>query len=247
MKSSTKSQKLVTGQHVLLRRALPAIKQMRLRDLADQQLRNCCDRPIYIAKEPSLGETALERYQAAGVQCLLKAAQPWLEAMIGREWLVLAGKILLRRTWPISEPRARAMGHNASNLTWHQDSNVEHGNRPMLVLMCVLQDGAGASCPGLSLLQHPVEHFEGVFGYEGHRIDQLERSIVERFGGMSHYTPLMQAGDLLVFDGLTFHRTYAQEAMKQHRDALLVRVVKPQDEMHFTTGPHWRLKVSKVN
>lgn len=247
MKTSNQLHRLVAGQHVLLRRALPAIKQQRLRDLADRQLHNSNDRPLYIAHEPSLGKTPLARYHAAGVHYLLRAAQPWLEAMIGPDWLVLASKVLLRRTWPLSESRARELSHNASNLTWHQDSNDRHGDRPMLVLMSVLQDGAGGSCPGLSLLQHPVDQFEGVFGYEGHRIDDFERSIVERFGGLSHYTPLMQAGDLLIFDGLSFHRTYAHGAMQAHRDAVLVRVVRPEDLEHFPAGPHWQLTANELN
>ena len=44
---------------------------------------------------------------------------------------------------------------------------------------------------------------------------------------------ILNRGDLLIFDGLTFHRTYSTEKMTGHRDALLVRLVKPQDRHNF--------------
>jgi hypothetical protein len=230
---------LQTGEHQLLRAVLPAAKQQRLQALADQHLLSQGDRPLSIAQQQALGATAEQRYRAAGVHCLLAAAAPWLQALLGERWLVLAGKVLLRRTWPLAEDTARALGHNASNLTWHQDSNASHGSRPMAVLMTVLQDGAGAARPGLSLLEAPVQRFEGVFGYEGSRVESFERCMAERYGGLRVLTPVLNAGDLLLFDGLTFHRTYAHGAMEGHRDALLVRVVRPEDAGHFPPGPHW--------
>jgi hypothetical protein len=233
---------LATGQHRLVRGVLPAPKRQRLQALADRQLNDRNQRPLYIAEHAALGATPQQRYRAAGVHCLLEAARPWLLASIGPRWLVLAGKALLRRTWPLAESEARSLGHNASNLTWHQDSNASHGNRPMAVLMAVLQDGAGARRPGLSVLEAPVRQFEGVFGYEGSRVESFERTMAERFDGLRVVTPLLNAGDLLLFDGLTFHRTYAHAAMDGHRDALLVRVVRPEHASHFAAGPHWLLE-----
>jgi hypothetical protein len=239
MTVSPPAERLPTGRHVLLRGVLPEPKRLRLQALADQQLTTSGERPLYIADQPCLGVTPLQRYRAAGVHCLLDAARPWLEACIGPRWLVLAGKVLLRRTWPLAETEARNLGHNASNLTWHQDSNASHGDRPMAVLMTVLQHGAGAKRPGLSLLEAPVREFEGVFGYQGSRVESFERTMAERYGGLRMVTPLLNAGDLLLFDGLTFHRTYAHAAMDGHRDALLVRVVRPEHAEHFPGGPHW--------
>jgi ectoine hydroxylase-related dioxygenase (phytanoyl-CoA dioxygenase family) len=87
-----------------------------------------------------------------------------------------------------------------------------------------------------------VRQFEGVFGYEGSRVESFERAMAERFDGLRVVTPLLNAGDLLLFDGLTFHRTYAHAAMDGHRDALLVRVVRPEHASHFAAGPHWLLE-----
>jgi len=229
---------LQTGEHQLLRSVLPAAKRQRLQLLADKHLLGLNDPPIFIANQRSLGSSVLQRFHAAGVHCLLRAGEPWLRALLGERWLVLAGKVLVRRTWPLAEEDARILGHNASNLTWHQDSNPIHGSRPMVVLMAVLQDGAGAARPGLSVLEAPVSHFEGVFGYEGSRVERFESCMADRYGGLRVVTPVLNAGDLLIFDGLTFHRTYSCSSMEGHRDALLVRVVRPQDAEHFGAGPH---------
>ena len=232
---------LSPGRYVRLPRALPGVKLERLRQLARQHLQQPEDRPLRLAEQKALGATLRERYRAAGVFALLEAARPWLEASLGPRWLVLANKVLLRRTWPMAEGDALGLGHNASNLVWHQDSNASHGARPMVVLMTCLQDGSGTTVPGLSLLEAPVSEFLGMFGYEGKRVPAFERQIAERFGELRLVTPVLNAGDLLLFDGLTFHRTASNGAMTGHRDALLIRVVRPEDAVHFPPGPHLQL------
>lgn len=229
---------LQPGQHVRLPAVLPLPKLQRLRHLADLHLSRAGDRPLRLADQAVLGPSPEARYRAAGVQALLAAARPWLEATLGPRWLVLAGKVLLRRTWPLAEERVRDLGHNANNLVWHQDSNARHGDRPMVVLMTTLQDGTGAVVPGLTLLEAPVRQFEGMFGYEGGRVAQFEREMAEQFGELRTVTPVLSAGELLLFDGLTFHRTASHEAMDGHRDGFLVRVVRPEDAAHFEAGPH---------
>lgn len=232
------SQFLQPGQHVRLPEALPHPKLERLRHLADLHLSQPGDRPLRLADQHSLGPTPEARYRAAGVFALLAAARSWLEVMIGPRWLVLAGKVLLRRTWPLEERAARELVHNANNLVWHQDSNLRHGDRPMVVLMTTLQDGTGSVVPGLTLLEAPVKRFEGMFGYEGTRVEQFERQMAEQFGELRTVTPVLSAGELLLFDGLTFHRTASHGAMAGPRDGFLVRVVRPEDAAHFEAGPH---------
>ena len=135
---------LNTGEFTIIRGTLPGTTLDRLRATANQ-LRDIKSRPIYIANEMSLGKNKLERYGNAGLKNILRHAEPWLKAMIGNEWLILTNKALIRRTWPISESEACGLGHNASNLTWHQDSNYQHGDKPMVVMMLSLQDGAGST------------------------------------------------------------------------------------------------------
>ena len=233
------SSDLTTGDYVIINNVLPKIKINRLTQLAGQKLNNEESRPIYIHQEESLGKDIETRYRAAGVHVILQHAAPWLNHLIGPEWLILSNKVLLRRTWPLSEHQSRSLGHNASNLTWHQDSNPRHNDCPMLVMMVVLQNRSGVSRPGLSILKTPIHEFQGVYGYEGGRVDEFERKIKQEYGHLSIVTPDLNAGDLLIFNGLTFHRTYAHQAMKEHRDALLVRVVQPKHQHNFPKGTHW--------
>lgn len=178
---------------------------------------------------------------------MLKAAEPILRKHIGENWLILEEKSLLRRTWPLSKDESNALGHNASNLTWHQDSNPKQQDREMVVLMTILQDGGGITRPGLSILNTPVEHFEGIYGYEGHRVDTFEQSILQRYGKLQMTSPAINAGDLLIFNGLTFHRTYSNSAMKYHRDGLLVRIIKPEDRGNFPDGNHLLAHPHNIN
>ena len=186
--SKQQSNRLKTGQKVIIKHALPNDALNKLRQVADKM--NCVEsRPIYIAREESLGATPLERYKSAGVTMILKKTAPIIEATLGKKWLILTNKVLIRRTWPISEEASRKLGHNASNLTWHQDSNFKHGDRPMVVIMAFLQDDAGRTRPGLSILEAPTNHFEGIFGYEGNRVEEFEQHIQQEHGSFKVSNP----------------------------------------------------------
>ena len=134
----------------------------------------------------------------------------------------------------MSESNSRQLGHNASNLTWHQDSNKIHKELPMLVLVIMMQDKCGSVRPGLSMIQQNTNKIEGVYGYEGYKVDEFEREMRGKYGRVKINTPILNAGDLLIFNGLTFHRTYAHEKMKKSRDAMLIRIIKPEHERNFT-------------
>ena len=49
---------------------------------------------------------------------------------------------------------------------------------------------------------------------------------------------LTHAGDVILFNGLTFHRTFSNSKMTKHRDALLLRIVNPKHVANFPSGPH---------
>lgn len=233
-----------SGSFEILKKVLPNTQCDKLQKLANDRLIDQKSNPIYISQSSELGSSPIERYKSAGINYIVKSAQPWLEYHIGKEWLVLSGKVLLRRTWPIKESTARSLGHNASNLTWHQDSNPKHGNQPMIVLMTFLQDGCGHNKPGLSILNEDINEFKGVYGYQGNRVKEFENEVKERYGRFIVSNPAMNKGDLLIFNGLTFHRTFANENMRSHRDALLIRVIKPKDRINFPAGPHLKLSLA---
>ena len=230
-------QSLQTGRYLIIRNGVPAKYLINLKNTSEK-LTNIKSRPIYISQEKQLGKTIAERYESAGIKIILGKTAPILQEVIGRKWLILENKVLLRRTWPISEDTARALGHNASNLTWHQDSNHKHQDKPMVVMMISLQNGAGLTRPGLSILESPTDHFEGVFGYEGNRVDEFEKNMHQRYKHLKISNPAINAGDILIFNGLTFHRTYSSNSMNSFRDALLIRAVRPEDANNFPKGQH---------
>jgi hypothetical protein len=236
--------RLKSGQYIVIRKALPEENIKKLENIAEG-LRTIKSRPIYISEECKLGGDIVERYESAGLKYIFKKAEPFINKMIGGQWLILSNKVLLRRTWPISEVEARQLGHNASNLTWHQDSNNKHQNNPMVVLMVSLQNGAGINRPGLSILDKRTEKFEGIFGYEGNRVEEFEEEMRGNDGQLKIVNPQLHRGDLLIFDGLTFHRTYSRKEMTSHRDALLIRLIRPEDRKNFPAGNHCMVKLSR--
>ena len=110
------ARELKTGEYITINNVLSEKHTNKLKEITGR-LKSSDSRPIYIAKEDSLGGNVAERYHSAGLDVILRKSTPWIKAMIGPRWLVLANKALLRRTWPMSEKEARGLGHNASNLT----------------------------------------------------------------------------------------------------------------------------------
>ena len=229
---------LSNGKYSILRGVLHETQLNILRSLANKKLKTKKTPPIYICDQDILGKDSIERYRNACLKKLLKSCHPWIKNNIGEQWLILSHKFLLRRTWPLSEDTARSMGHNASNLTWHQDSNPQHKSNPMVVIMAFLQNNAGDSRPGISIIDANTETFEGVYGYEGNRVDELENKIIKDHGELRIQSPLTHAGDVILFNGLTFHRTFSNSKMTKHRDALLLRIVNPKHVANFPSGPH---------
>lgn len=204
-----------------------------MEELANEKLKHKESRPIFINMENSLGRDLQTKYINCGMEQILESAKEILLENIGKEWLILTNKSLIRRTWPLSEEASLELRHNASNLTWHQDSNPKHQELPMVVLMVTLQDDCGGVRPGLSIINKEFKEFKGIYGYQGNKVKKFEENIKDEDGNIKRSTPLMNSGDLLIFNGLTFHRTYSTSKMKKKRDAFLIRVIKPEHESNF--------------
>ena len=144
---------------------------------------------------------------------------------------ILGARTLLRRTYPISSPQANSAG-NIHNQSWHQDSNPMFGSRPLLTLWIPLQPDSGISRPGIRVMKVPVSRFYADIG-DGYNGAIAELS--QHYGTIAVETPLVNAGDAVIFNGLTFHETFSTTEMTHHRDALLVRVVRTQEAKHFPT------------
>ena len=80
------------------------------------------------------------------------------------------------------------------------------------------------------LLESATSQFEGVFGYEGNRVNEFEENVCKRDGHIRTATPTLNSGDLLIFDGLTFHRTFSHQNMNDHTQNLGI-IVNDRDGM----------------
>lgn len=144
----------------------------------------------------------------------------------------------------MSEDESRQIRHNASNLTWHQDSNKKHNDKPMVVMMINLDKGFGESKPGLSILKARTDHFEGIYGYQGDMIERFENRIrnQQSLKAIPAENPVLDVGEMVIFNGLTFHRTFSTKEMVGTRDALLIRAVRWTDRKNFPIGDHLIVK-----
>ena len=77
--------KLITGQHVVLKNVLPETHIERLKPIAGK-LDSIKSRPIYIANEKELGANTFKRYESAGLSIIFEKAAPLIKEMIGKQW-----------------------------------------------------------------------------------------------------------------------------------------------------------------
>ena len=234
---------MITGEHLTIRGLLREEHINKIKEIANKKLVSKDSRPFYIAHESGLGNSLIERYKSAGVINALKKCTSIINEEIGREWLILENKVLVRRTWPMSKYSAEKLESNASNLTWHQDTNEKHQAKAMIVLMCSLDNSFSIERPGLQLIDAAVKRFRGIYGYEGGKVAQCEKEIMQEHGVLKTVVPTLDKGDGIIFNGLTFHRTYSNEEMTGTRDALLIRIIRPCDRENFPKGEHITIKI----
>ena len=144
-------------------------------------------------------------------------------------YAVLMNRCLLRRTYASSSHGLAVKNRN--NQAWHQDSNGQFQSRPMLTIWIPLQDHAGSLIPGIEIANATVGKFLPFFG------DGVE-SLQDVFDGQGQpvvetMVPSVEAGGCVVFNGLTFHRTYTDSHMTGFRDALLIRISPTSHSSHF--------------
>ena len=133
---------------------------------------------------------------------------------------ILKKRTLLRRTFSPSQ-RPIQVG-NANNQHWHQDSNPNFNDTPMLTLWIPLQNGSGETCPGIQIIDAPVSFFSVIHGDSSRGIHPI---LEDMFSDTKVVSIIASAGDCIVFNGLTFHQTSTLPTMTHHRDALLIRVI----------------------
>jgi len=190
------------------------IKHIATHGSAPMELSRILDNEKFDIRELLLN---LSRSVLCGIDRDPKLSNPAYE---GDEYVILMNRCLLRRTYA-----KRGNGStlkNRNNQHWHQDSNILFQNRPMLTIWVPLQEGAGTSIPGIEIADTNIDQFLPVLG-DGE--ENLERICLESASSnQSSAVACVGAGGCVVFNGLTFHRTYTTIKMAGFRDALLVRI-----------------------
>ena len=146
-----------------------------------------------------------------------------------KRFTVLSQRCFLRRTFP-GEFNPIKHG-NINNQMWHQDSNRLFGSRPMVTLWIPLQNGTAHCRPGLQISGLTPSIFNHRFG------DSCSESDLRSYYNVNDIKSAvpsdLQAGDCLIFNGLTFHQTYSSDSMNQFRDVLLIRFCAKCDANFF--------------
>ncbi|MES2869683.1 MAG: hypothetical protein V4749_08950 [Pseudomonadota bacterium] len=223
---------LATGSH------------LRVNALVDQEMRDRlvshCDALLDVPGTPPL--RLLEHPQCVDQDMLRAIATTVLASLpdslpIGSRPAILKRRTILRRTFPPC--RLPAQLGNANNQFWHQDTNAQFNDAPMLTLWIPLQEGSGTIRPGLQIIDAPVAYFSIVHGDSSRAIAPL---LSQMFPASRVESLQVAAGECIVFNGLTFHQTWTTEHMMQHRDALLIRIIEERSAHLFAVvDPHQEL------
>jgi hypothetical protein len=160
------------------------------------------------------------------VERVLKAAPSPLPASVRPA--ILKRRTLLRRTFPPA--RLGAHVGNSNNQLWHQDSNVQFNDRPMLTLWIPLQEVSNGIRPGLEVMDAPAAYFSAAHGDYSR---DLPARLAALFPQARSVAVRAGAGACVAFNGLTFHQTRATPEMTGHRDVLLIRVLDADAARHF--------------
>ena len=147
---------------------------------------------------------------AAGPFC--RDAGDALALAVDRSWV-------RRQYAPVNAPERHAMH------AWHQDGalgfdflSVGHRRgqgRLLAMRTCwIALTDCGADAPGLAFGKTPFD-----------QLLELDELVVEGAAAVEPWTPTLQAGDALVFDGSVLHRTHVAPSMRNDRTSLELRFV----------------------
>ncbi len=214
---------LATGEHLRICDVVSSKTIGELLSSCDRLLDSVGTPPVKLFEHPDIIHEAELQSIARAALAALPDALP-----ASSQPVILKKRTALRRTFPPS--RLQSNVGNANNQSWHQDSNARYNDSPMLTLWIPLQDGSGMTSPGLQVVDSPVSYFSIEHGDSS---PDLLPFLSELFPNPKIVSIQASAGDCIVFNGLTFHRTFTTSSMVEHRDALLVRVLDRKSAHRF--------------
>jgi hypothetical protein len=118
-----------------------------------------------------------------------------------------------------------------AGLGWHQDGQF-FGICSALSVWSALDD-CGDDGPSIGFVPHRVGHV--IAAEPGLRSNpDVKRVVDELLDGRPCVEPVLRAGDALLFDELTIHRTGTRAARAEHRDLMITWFFAPS---RFPKGP----------
>jgi hypothetical protein len=191
------------------------------------------DAPLYLADylsdlSPELSQFLVDIAKSV-VADLMHNALLLDQSLLGESMVLLMNRCLLRRTYPCHE--ISQISKNKNNQDWHQDSSIVYGGRPMLTVWIPLQESSGQKIPGIELASLRSSYFSSCFGDGVADLSDVSKDFPDEI--ISTVIPRLNAGGYAVFNGLTYHRTYASDCMASARDALLIRIAPRSHAGYF--------------
>lgn len=218
-----------TGEFHVVKQALDQCVLERITSIANNYLSQSGRPPVVINQIDGFEYTFLRSVIYSFARSVLLSIGVDRQLLDLGDYSLLMNRCLLRRTY--SRGQWLEEYRNKNNQHWHQDSNVLFGVHPMLTIWLPLQHGAGISRPGIELSSMDISEFSVHYGDSTPLIGDVAQAY-----GLPHHSetvPTIPYGSAVVFNGLTFHRTFVSDAMTGYRDALLLRLCRTCDRHLF--------------
>ncbi|QPN58444.1 hypothetical protein H8F24_09305 [Synechococcus sp. CBW1002] len=232
-KAQSFPQLIPTGETLCRDKLVSSVVIAKMLSLYEDQILIRGDGPLCLAgyvSDPSLQlSQALIDIAKSVVADLAHSSLLIDQSLLGESMVLLMNRCLLRRTYPCYE--ISQSSKNKNNQDWHQDSSLVYGGRPMLTLWIPLQEYSGQKIPGIELASLRSGYFSSHFGDGIENLADVSKDFPDET--VSTVIPRLNAGGYAVFNGLTYHRTYANNGMSSARDALLIRIAPRSHAGYF--------------
>lgn len=163
----------------------------------------------------------------------IESVKPDLVLSLGVRCSLVLDKLSIRRTKPnggISLEAATAV--KSPYFGWHQDSNPIYKEKSMFVMWIPLEDDCGIDRPSISILKSKVASRTyntelNSWRFDGSQDSTSDNEILNYYHGKSSdfHDVKCNLGDIVVFDGLTFHKSSSSPDMVLSRSAIVARFI----------------------
>ena len=168
----------------------------------------------------------------------IESVKPNLISSLGISCSLVLDKLSIRRTKPnIGNSLEVASAVKRPYFGWHQDSNPIYKEKPMFVMWIPLEDDCGVNRPSISILKSKAANQSyntklNSWRFDGSRNSTSDNDILNYYHTNSHdlHDVKCNLGDIVIFDGLTFHKSSSSPGMVLSRSAIVARFIPTEFE-----------------